>query len=110
MQTHVGGVYGDKEKSMRRFVERFEKLDEAVKGRLVVENDDRRFSLRDCLQISAEAAVPVLFDVFHHEVNNFGETIRESFGLFTKTWKEEDGLPTVDYSSQRKGEREGQHI
>jgi UV DNA damage endonuclease len=110
IQIHVGGVYGDKEKSMRRFVERFEKLDEAVKRRLVVENDDRYFSLRDCLQISAESRIPVLFDVFHHEVNNFGETINEAFRLFNKTWKGRDGLPMVDYSSQRKGEREGQHI
>jgi len=110
IQIHVGGVYGDKEKSMRRFVERCKELDGAVKGRLVVENDDRRFSLRDCLQISSEAGIPVLFDVFHHELNNFGETIRESFGLFTETWKERDGLPMVDYSSQRRGEREGKHV
>ena len=110
IQIHVGGVYGDKEKSMRRFVERFEKLDEIVKRRLVIENDDRGYSLRDCLKISAEAGIPVLFDVFHHEVNNFGETIREAFGLFVKTWKETDGLPMIDYSSQRKGEREGKHI
>jgi len=110
IQIHVGGVYGDKEKSMRTFVERFEKIDEIVKRRLVIENDDRRHSLRDCLKISAETGIPVLFDVFHHEINNFGETIRESFGLFAKTWKERDGLPMIDYSSQRKGEREGKHI
>ncbi len=110
IQLHVGGVYGNKEKSIRRFVERFEKLDEKVRRRLVVENDDRRYSLRNCLQISAEAGIPVLFDVFHHEVNNFGETISEAFGLFAKTWKEKDGLPMVDYSSQQKGERKGKHI
>ena len=51
----------------------------------------------------------LLFDVFHHEVNNCGETIRVAFGLFAKTWKERDGLPMIDYSSQRKGEREGKH-
>ena len=109
IQIHVGGVYGDKEKSTRRFIERFQKLDEIVKRRLVIENDDGRYSLRDCLKISAEVGIPVLFDVFHHEVNNFGETTSEAFRLFTKTWKEKDGLPMVDYSSQRKGEREGKH-
>jgi len=94
---------------MRRFVERFEKLDEIVKRRLVIENDDRRCSLRDCLQINAKTRVPVLFDVFHHGVNSSGETIREAFRLFTKTWKEEDGLPMVDYSSQKAGHRIGTH-
>jgi UV DNA damage endonuclease len=54
IQVHVGGVYGDKMASMRRFVERFARLDPRVKARLVIENDDRRYSLSDCLAISVE--------------------------------------------------------
>jgi UV DNA damage endonuclease len=109
MQIHVGGTYEDKDRSMRRFVERFEKLDEIVKRRLVIENDDRRYSLRDCLQIGAKIRVPVLFDVFHHGVNSSGEPTQEAFRLITKTWKEKDGLPMVDYSSQEAGHRMGKH-
>ena len=109
IQIHVGGVYGDKEKSTKRFVKRFEKLDEILKRRLVIENDERRYNLKDCLKISAETEVPVLFDVFHHGINNSGETIKEAFELFTKTWKEKDGLPMVDYSSQQTGNRRAKH-
>jgi UV DNA damage endonuclease len=47
IQIHVGGTYRDKEGSMIRFVERFENLDEIVKRRLVIENDDNRYSLKD---------------------------------------------------------------
>jgi len=110
IQIHVGGVYGDKDKSMIRFVERFGKLDEILKRRLVIENDDRRYNLRDCLQISGKTRIPVLFDVFHHGVNNSGENMKEVFEHFTKTWKEKDGLPMVDYSSQKMGERRGKHV
>ncbi len=109
IQIHVGGVYGDKEKSLRRFTKRFEKLDEIVKRRLVVENDDRRYNLRDCLQMSGEAGIPILFDFFHHEVNNFGETVKEAFELFISTWRPDDGLPMVDYSSQLAGDKKGKH-
>jgi len=109
IQIHVGGVYGDKEASMRRFVERFEMLDEIVKRRLVIENDDRRYNLKDCLKTSAEVGIPILFDVFHHEVNNSGETVKEAFELFTLTWKQEDGLPMVDYSSQLTSDIKGKH-
>ena len=109
IQIHVGGVYGDKGKSMKRFVERFEKLDEIIKRRLVIENDERRHGLEDCLQISAETGIPVLFDVLHHEVNNSGETMIEAFQLFTRTWKEKDGLPMVDYGSQQEGSLKGKH-
>lgn len=101
IQIHVGGVYGDKEKSIKRFEDRFEKLDEVIKRRLVIENDDKLYNLKNCLKINTETGVPVLFDVFHHEVNNSGETIKEAFKLFTKTWKEKDGIPMVDYSSHR---------
>jgi UV DNA damage endonuclease len=110
IQIHVGGTYRDKDQSMIRFVERFETLDELVKRRLVLENDDRRYSLSDCLQLSAETSVPVVFDVFHHSVNDSGETIPEAFKLVTRTWRETDGLPMVDYSSQKAGHTMGTHV
>lgn len=109
IQVHVGGVYQDKEQSIERFVERFHELDEIIKRRLVIENDDRHYTLEDCVRIHAETEVPVLFDVFHHKLNNSGETIGEALNLSTRTWKEKDGLPMVDYSSQKPGERNGKH-
>jgi len=110
IQIHIGGVYGDKEKSIKRFIERFWKLDEFIKKRLVIENDDRYYNLKDCLQINSQTGVPILFDNFHHELNNSGETISEAFKLFTTTWKEKDGIPMVDYSSQQKGKQKGKHV
>lgn len=109
IQVHVGGVYQDKQKSTERFVERFHKLDEIIKRRLVIENDDRHYTLEDCIRIHAETEVPVLFDVFHHKLNNSGETIGDALNLSARTWKEKDGLPMVDYSSQKPGERNGKH-
>jgi UV DNA damage endonuclease len=110
IQIHVGGVYKDKERSLSRFVERFGKLEKMIKSRLVVENDDGRYNLKDCLRISALTEIPVLFDVFHHQVNSSGETIQEAFELFTRTWKIGDGLPMVDYSSQKARQRMGSHV
>jgi UV DNA damage endonuclease len=109
IQIHVGGAYGNREKSIARFIERFARIDEKIRARLVVENDDRIYRVEDCLRIHVETGIPVLFDAFHHAVNNSGKTTREVFDLVAKTWKEGDGIPMVDYSSQRKGEPKGRH-
>ncbi|RZN37443.1 MAG: UV DNA damage repair endonuclease UvsE [Methanophagales archaeon ANME-1-THS] len=109
IQIHVGGIYRDKGKSMDRFIQRFSELDERIQRRLVIENDDRQYSLKDCLQLHAATGIPVLFDVYHHELNNSGEPVRAAFDLFHTTWKKKDGVPMVDYSSQQPGERKGKH-
>ena len=109
IQLHVGGIYGEKGKSMQRFVKRLETLDERLRRRLVIENDDRLYTLRDCLRIHEEIGIPVLFDVFHHEVNSSGETVWESLKLITQTWGKRDGVPMIDYSSQEPGERARKH-
>jgi UV DNA damage endonuclease len=109
IQVHVGGVYGDKPASVARFVARFRELDVAIRSRLVIENDDRSYTLRDCLQVHADTGIPVLFDTLHHQARSSGEPIQEAFLLFTRTWTGEDGLPLVDYSSQKAGGRLGQH-
>jgi len=110
IQVHVGGVYGDKARSMERFVRRSFLLEDRIRRRLVIENDDRLFNLPDCIRISGETQLPVLFDVFHHRINGKGETVNKAVCLSRETWNEKkDGVPMVDYSSQRIGGSARQH-
>ena len=109
IQIHVGGVYTDKEESIKRFIRRFQGLEKAIQRRLVIENDDRLYTLKDCLRIYEETGIPILLDVFHHELNHKGETITEGFERAYKTWSEKDGIPMVDYSSQLPDGRRGRH-
>lgn len=109
MQIHAGGVYGDKIKSKARFIINYKKLPVKIKRRLVLENDDRLFNLKDCLDISRRTGMPVLLDVFHHSLLNKGESIRQAAGAAFRTWKKKDGILMVDFSSQAKGKRKGAH-
>jgi len=109
IQIHVGGVYGDKHAAIERFVDRYKSLGPSLRRKLVIENDDRLFSLKDCLVVHEETGVPVLFDTFHHQCLNNGESLRLGLERSGKTWKKRDGIPMVDYSSQQPGHRKGAH-
>ncbi|SFQ58546.1 UV DNA damage repair endonuclease UvsE [Hymenobacter arizonensis] len=110
LQIHVGGLYGDRELAISRFAAVHATLPDAVKARVVVENDDRLFPLRDCLHLHELTGVPILFDNFHHECLNHGEPMPEALRLAAATWHPtRDGVPMMDYSSQALGERKGKH-
>jgi UV DNA damage endonuclease len=109
IQIHVEGVYSNKEESIKRFIRRFKKLSNRIRRRLVIENDNRLYNLEDCLEIHTETGTPISFDVFHHELNNHVETIKEAFQIFTGTWENGDGVPMVDFRSQQIDERRGNH-
>jgi UV DNA damage endonuclease len=109
VQIHVGGVYGDKEKAMQRFVKTYNNLKKKVRKRLVIENDDKLYSLKDCMGIHKETGVPILFDVFHHDCLNNGESVSSAMKTAAKTWSKKDGFLMVDYSSQKCNARKGSH-
>ncbi|MBJ6110702.1 UV DNA damage repair endonuclease UvsE [Hymenobacter sp. BT523] len=110
LQIHVGGLYGERELAIQRFAQVHATLPAAVKARVVVENDDRLYSLRDCLHLHELTGVPILFDNFHHECLNHGEPMPEALRLAAATWHPTaDGVPMMDYSSQALGERKGKH-
>ncbi len=109
IQIHVGGVYGDRERSLKRFAARSKRLPAAVRRRLVIENDDRSYGFSDCLKLQAATGIPVLFDVFHDRLLPSGMSLPEALAALSATWKSEDGLPMIDYSCQEPGKRPGSH-
>lgn len=109
VQIHVGGSYGNKIEAIKRFIERYHALPMNIKKRLVIENDDRLFDIRDCMLISKKTKVPIILDIFHHECLNNNESVREVLQKCSETWKKKDGIPMIDYSSQQKEARKGKH-
>ena len=109
LQIHVGGVYRNKTASMERFIKNYEGLDETIRRRLVIENDERLYTISDCLTIHERTGIPILFDVFHHAINNNNESTVDLLRPVGATWKKSDGIPMVDYSTQQPGKRAGAH-
>ena len=108
IQIHTGGVYGEKEQAIQRFIDTYATLSSRVRARLVIENDERQYSLRDNLIIHEACGIPLLFDTFHHSILNNGESLPEAFDLFMPTWNDH-GTPMMDYSSQHGERRTGAH-
>lgn len=63
---HGGGVYQDKEQSLRRLREVL-KRHPWLKRRIAIENDERHYTVRELLD--AELEVPIVYDNYHHSLN-----------------------------------------
>jgi UV DNA damage endonuclease len=104
--THVGGVYDDRERSRARWIEGYDKCPEHVRRRLVLENDDIRFSAADVLWIHERCGVPLIFDYQHYWcLNPEGLELRSVLERFVRSWAE--GVrPKIHFSSPRTELRE----
>ena len=67
---HVGGGHADVPAALDRFARAANLLPETVRQRLVLENGDRQFSLRDVLWAHRRTGMPVVLDTLHHRCNN----------------------------------------
>jgi len=105
INIHVGGAYGDKESTLKRWVENYNKLDYNTRKRLTIENDDKAnmYSVKELYEgIYKQCGVPIVFDYYHHKFCTGGLTEQEALELATSTW---DGItPCTHYSESRRKE------
>jgi UV DNA damage endonuclease len=98
---HVGGAAGGRGAALDRFERGFEQLSDAARARLVIENDDRTFSLADALEVHRRTGLRIVWDILHHHCLDpdripDGEALR----LALATWPE--GVrPKIHWSSPR---------
>ena len=98
---HVGGGAGGKAAALERFERGFALLSDAARERLVVENDDRTFSLTDVLGLSERIGRPVVWDILHHHCNDPDRIPdAEALRLALDTWPA-DVAPKIHYSTPK---------
>ena len=101
INIHVGAAYNDKPKAMADFCKNFERLSDAVKSRLTVENDDKEslYSTKELYDgIYSVIGIPIVHDVHHHTMCTGGQSDYEAMSLAVSTWPE--GIPPVIHYSQ----------
>ena len=102
INIHVNTTQGGKTESMQRFVENFELLDDSVKTRLVVENDDKetQYTTEDLHEgVYSKIGIPITFDYHHHWCHPGALTQEEALKLASTTWGDTKQL--VHFSSCR---------
>lgn len=114
MVVHGGGVYGDKEETIKRWCENYLRLPENVRRRLVLENCEKCFSIEDCLRVSSIIHIPVVFDTHHYECyslmhpHEIYKSADEYIPEILETWRRRGIKPKFHVSEQGTG-RCGHH-
>jgi len=108
---HIGGVYNDKKQAINRFICNYNNLEESIKERLVIENDDKSYNINDVLEIGTKLNIPVIFDNLHNYINSSEEEKSQIDWIneCEKTWSIKDGYQKIHYSQQNIIKKPGSH-
>ena len=85
-------IHGGKSGRSERLIETLSTLPEAVKSRLVLENDEDAYSASDILAVCHAAKVPMVFDAHHHvcreKLDSYEHpSVAEMFLVARATWQ-----------------------
>ena len=102
INIHVGAHYNNKPMAIDNFCRNFERLSDAVRSRLTVENDDKPslYSTKELYdEVYSRIGIPIVFDYHHHKFCDGGQDEEEALLTACTTWG--DIRPVVHYSQSR---------
>ena len=98
---HIGSSNFGKDKSITRFINNFNLLDDEIKKMLLIENDDKIYNIIDTLNLCNKINVPMVLDYHHYMCNNNGEKINDYIKQIFDTWNNEKIIPKIHFSSPK---------
>jgi UV DNA damage endonuclease len=105
INIHIGGVYGDKQSAMERWVNNFHLLSKNTKSRLTIENDDKTsaYTVADLMYINEKTGIPIVFDYHHHTCHPDGMSHEEALVMAMSTWPK--GITPIVHISEPRDEK-----
>ncbi len=105
MILHIGSSILGKKNSIRRFINNYNKLPNYLKKCIVIENDDKVFTVSDCILISRELNIPIVLDYHHYKYNNEDE-LSEHLVEILNSWAI---TPKMHFSSPKNKKEKRSH-
>ncbi|CAM3954672.1 UV DNA damage repair endonuclease UvsE [Mesobacillus zeae] len=102
---HVGGAYADKEKALEMFIENWALIPLPIQRMIMLENDDKSFTMNDTLYLCEKLGIPHVFDYHHHLANPGLENWEEHWKRTAATW-ENSPLPVKMHISSPRSEKD----
>ncbi len=107
---HIGSKTLGKKESISRFKTNFNKLNNKVKQKIVIENDDVSFDIIDTLQLAKDLKIPMVLDYHHYICNHQDEQLKDYIDEIFKTWDNTLYFPKIHFSSPKnKKEKKAHH-
>ena len=101
INIHIGGAYGDKNKSLNRFHQNLKKLPKEIKKQMTLENDDKTYDIRETLITCEKENIPMVLDYHHYMANNGECDLPLYLQRIFKTWNNFNIVPKVHISSPK---------
>ena len=95
---HIGSSVLGKDNSIKRFINNFNKLPTYLKECIAIENDDKIYNIKDCLNVCNKLNIPMILDYHHHICNNDNLNIDKYLKDIFNTWKI---TPKIHFSSPK---------
>ncbi|WNS76505.1 UV DNA damage repair endonuclease UvsE [Bacillus sp. DTU_2020_1000418_1_SI_GHA_SEK_038] len=101
INIHIGGAYGDKNKSLNQFHQNLKKLPEKIKKHMTLENDDKTYNVPETLTTCEKENIPMVLDYHHYMANNEESDLPLYLPRIFNTWKNFNIVPKVHISSPK---------
>ena len=101
LTLHAGSSAGGSEAALERLERGIDRLTDAARQRLALENDDRRFSPAVMLPFCERLGIPMVYDVHHHRCTPDSLDFSEASARAAATWHDRE--PYFHLSSPRDG-------
>ncbi len=101
MNIHIGGAYGDKNKTLERFHVNLRKIPSQIKHKMTLENDDKTYNVEETLLTCKKAKVPMVLDYHHHMANPTENELLQYLPRIFNTWDDFNQVPKVHISSPK---------
>lgn len=106
---HIGGGVGGKKEAMNRFRENFKRLNSKLQQMIVLENDDKIFTIRNTLELCESLNIPMVLDYHHYKCNHNREKIEDYIERIFATWKDRPENPKIHISSPKNRREKRSH-
>lgn len=101
INIHIGGAYGDKEKTITKFHKNLKELPQSVKKVMTLENDDKTYNTEETLSACEKETIPMVFDYHHHQANLGTVPLEEQIERIFHTWSHTNLIPKIHISSPK---------